>query len=96
LAFKFKHAKRLNDEGIKVERKKTKKASIAMHPDLKAALAKNPKSKKGFDGLPPSGQREYLEWIAEAKRDETRASRLKQAIEWLAEGKSRHWKYQNC
>ncbi len=93
----MKLAKKLNDEGVKVVRDKTKtKAPIAMHPDLKAALAKHAKAKAGFDGLPPSGQREYVQWIGEAKKDETRAKRLKDAIAWLAEGKSRHWKYQGC
>ena len=47
-----------------------------------------------FNGFSPSHRREYAEWIAEAKTDETRDRRLAQAIEWLAEGKSRHWKYQ--
>ena len=41
-------------------------------------------------------QREYVEWVTEAKRDETRAKRLAQTIEWLAEGKRRNWKYENC
>ncbi|MCB1566811.1 MAG: YdeI/OmpD-associated family protein, partial [Xanthomonadales bacterium] len=44
----------------------------------------------------PSHQREYVDWITEAKREETRQRRLAQAIEWLAEGKRRNWKYENC
>jgi len=46
-----------------------------------------------FDAFPPSQQRDYVEWIAEAKRDETRERRIAQALEWLAEGKPRNWKY---
>ncbi len=46
--------------------------------------------------LSPSCKREYVEWIAEAKREETRAKRVAQAVEWIASGKSRNWKYQNC
>ena len=49
-----------------------------------------------FDAFPPSAQREYIEWIIEAKREETRAKRLAQAVEWMAEGKRRNWKYENC
>ena len=45
---------------------------------------------------PPSAQRDYLEWIAEAKQEATRDKRIEQAVAWLAEGKSRHWKYQRC
>lgn len=46
-----------------------------------------------FKAFPPSQRREYVEWIAEAKREETRGRRIAQAIEWLAEGKPRNWKY---
>jgi uncharacterized protein YdeI (YjbR/CyaY-like superfamily) len=67
-----------------------------MHPEFEAALAKAPKAKAALDGFPPSAQRDYLEWIAEAKQDSTRGKRIATAIEWLSEGKRRHWKYQNC
>ena len=67
-----------------------------LHPDFAAALAANPKAKTVLDGFPPSAQRDYFEWIAEAKQDATRANRIATAIEWLADGKRRHWRYQNC
>lgn len=93
----LKLAMELNENGVKVERKKTRPATpVAMHPEFKAALARDKKAKAGFDGLAPGRQREYVEWIAEAKKDETRARRLEQAIEWLADGKPRNWKYMNC
>lgn len=72
------------------------KPEIAMPDDLAKALAANPKARATFDGFAPSHRREYLEWIVEAKRDETRAKRLSQTIEWLAEGKKRNWKYERC
>lgn len=64
--------------------------------DLLAALKGNAKARATFDAFPPGKRREYIDWIVEAKRDATRKSRLDQAVEWLAEGKSRNWKYQNC
>ncbi|MCL6684701.1 YdeI/OmpD-associated family protein [Sphingomonas alba] len=67
-----------------------------MHPDFAKALAAAPNSKAVLDSFPPSAQRDYLEWISEAKQDATRQKRIDTAIEWLAEGKRRHWKYQNC
>jgi uncharacterized protein YdeI (YjbR/CyaY-like superfamily) len=67
-----------------------------MHPDFAAALAKAPKAKAAFDGFPPSAQRDYLDWIAEAKQDSTRAKRIATAVEWLSEGKRRNWKYESC
>ena len=72
------------------------KPAPEMHPDFAAALDKAPKAKAALDGFPPSAQRDYLEWISEAKQDATRAKRIATAIEWLYEGKRRHWKYQNC
>jgi uncharacterized protein YdeI (YjbR/CyaY-like superfamily) len=67
-----------------------------MHPGFQTALGKAPKAKATFDAFPPSCRREYLEWIGEAKRDETRQKRIATAIEWLAEGKRRNWKYESC
>jgi uncharacterized protein YdeI (YjbR/CyaY-like superfamily) len=67
-----------------------------LHPEFAAALAKAPKAKAALDAFPPSAQRDYFEWIAEAKQDATRQKRIATAVEWLAEGKRRHWKYQNC
>ncbi|MGO4552170.1 YdeI/OmpD-associated family protein [Lysobacter sp. 2RAF19] len=64
--------------------------------DMAAALKKNAKARKAFDTFPPSAQRDYVDWIVEAKREATRASRLAQAIEWMAEGKRRNWKYETC
>ena len=64
--------------------------------DLLAALKTNAAAKKTFEAFAPSKQRDYVEWIIEAKREETRSKRIAQAIEWLAEGKARHWKYEAC
>lgn len=64
--------------------------------DLAAALQQNAAARRTFEAFSPSHRREYVEWIIEAKRDETRHKRLSQTLEWLAEGKSRHWKYQDC
>jgi uncharacterized protein YdeI (YjbR/CyaY-like superfamily) len=89
-------AMQLIDEGVKPVRDKTAKAPFTVPQDLKSALDANAAAKATFDGFPPSAQRDYVDWIVEAKRDETRAKRLNQAIEWLAEGKRRHWKYENC
>lgn len=93
-------ARQLIDEGVKpphVEGKgKHARPEVEMTPAFRAALDANAKAGAVYDGFPPSAQRDYLEWIAEAKREETRIKRIAQAVEWLAEGKRRHWKYQNC
>lgn len=64
--------------------------------DLAAALDARPEAKAVFTGFAPSHRREYIEWITEAKREATRTKRLAQAVEWIAEGKKRNWKYENC
>ena len=72
------------------------KPPAEMHTDFAAALAKAPEARSALDSFPPSAQREYLEWIGEAKQDSTRQKRIATAIEWLSQGKRRHWQYQNC
>lgn len=72
------------------------KAEPTMHPDFAAALEVAPEAKAALDGFPPSAQRDYLDWVADAKQDATRAKRIATAIEWLNEGKRRNWKYENC
>ena len=75
---------------------KRPKPSLETPPDLAEALEGNAAAKTTFESFPPSARREYVQWIVEAKRSETRAKRLAQAVEWLAEGKRRNWKYENC
>ena len=65
-----------------------------MPPELAAALAKSKKARSKFEAFSPSQRRDYSEWIGDAKRAETRAARVKQAVEWIAEGKGRNWKYE--
>lgn len=72
------------------------KRAPQMHPEFAAALAKAPKAKAALDGFSPSAQRDYFEWISEARQDATREKRIATAVEWLSEGKKRHWKYQKC
>jgi uncharacterized protein YdeI (YjbR/CyaY-like superfamily) len=96
LAGYVKTAKKLNDDGVKAVRKKTVKKPLGMPAEFTAALKKNKKARAAFESFPPSAQREYTDWIAEAKTEATRKKRLETAIEWLAEGKRRHWKYQDC
>lgn len=86
----------LNESGVQTPRAPAKpKKPLAMPPDFRTALSKRAKTRAVWDGFSPSHQREYLEWILEAKQQETRARRIVQAVEWIAEGKSRNWKYLN-
>ena len=90
-----KAAKKLNDDGVKVPRMAgTKKPPVKVPPYFKTALKKTPKAAAAFDAFSPSHKREYVEWITEAKTTDTRDRRMAQAINWIAEGKSRNWKYQ--
>lgn len=89
-----KKAAKLNEEGVKPARApKPAKAPAATPDDLAAALRKNKDAKAAFDEFSPSQRREYIDWITGAKAAETRQRRLDQAIEWIALGKPRNWKY---
>jgi uncharacterized protein YdeI (YjbR/CyaY-like superfamily) len=90
-----KKAAALNDEGIKAPRvKKAPKAPLPMPAAFAAALREDKKAQAAFKAFSPSHRREYIEWIAEAKQEATRQRRIATALGWLAEGKSRNWKYQ--
>jgi uncharacterized protein YdeI (YjbR/CyaY-like superfamily) len=89
-----KQAMKLNEEGVKIpKRRKTPKPDPVMPTELAEALRKNPKARATFEAFSPSHRREYVEWITEAKGEDTRQRRLANAIEWMAEGKARNWKY---
>lgn len=72
---------------------KREKGPLRTPPDLMRALKANKKALATFQGFSPSGKREYVDWITDAKTEETRERRLEQAVDWMAEGKSRNWKY---
>jgi len=90
-----KFAKKLNDDDVKVTRAKpAPKPPPKTPPYLMAALKKSPKALATFKAFTPSHKREYIEWVTEAKAADTRARRVAQAIEWMAVGKARNWKYE--
>ncbi|HTE01255.1 MAG TPA: YdeI/OmpD-associated family protein [Mucilaginibacter sp.] len=85
----------INEKGVKVEKKPAApKAGVEMPAEFDKLLRENLVAMDNFEKFSPSKKREYLEWFAEAKSDATRQKRIDQALEWIAEGKSRHWKYQ--
>ena len=90
----IKKAMKLNEEGVKVDRPKKKRPTLAMPDDFIAAIRKNKKALASYEQFSPSHQRDYIEWIVGAKTDATREKRIAQAVEWMAEGKSRNWKYE--
>ena len=91
-----KTAMKLNEQGVKAPARDRSKAPkpVTVPAALAAALKKNKKAQAAFEALPPSHKREYCEWIADAKTDETRERRLATALDWITQGKSRNWKYQ--
>ena len=92
----IKEAMQLTDKGIKLpaKTKTVVKTELAVPDYFEKVLAKNKKAKQVFDNFAPSHKKEYLMWITEAKTEDTRNNRMATALEWLAEGKSRLWKYE--
>lgn len=92
----IKQAVKLNEEGVKVK-KSAKKSADAVEPAyMAAALKKNKDAARHWKAFTPAKKREYIEWVTGAKQEATRDKRLKQAVEWISEGKPRNWKYMNC
>jgi uncharacterized protein YdeI (YjbR/CyaY-like superfamily) len=89
----IKEAAHLNRDGVKVPKNPAAKKRLIVPSDLAAALKKNKKARETFDAFSPSNKRDYVEWLTEAKTEATRAKRLATAMEWMAEGKIRNWKY---
>lgn len=84
----------LNEKGVKAPVKhKAPRKPLRTPAYFMSALQENKKALAVFEGFSPSHKREYVEWITEAKTGETREKRLATAVEWMAEGKNRNWKY---
>ena len=62
---------------------------VELPPTLATALGSDPAAKAAFDALAPSHRKEFVRWIEEAKRDETRSSRVEQTLRMLREGRAR-------
>jgi uncharacterized protein YdeI (YjbR/CyaY-like superfamily) len=96
----IKQAVKLNDDGVKAPSRMKptdkKPRELIVPDDLTKALRSNSLARATFEEFSPSHKREYVEWITEAKTEATRNRRLEQAVEWMAEGKPRNWKYMNC
>jgi uncharacterized protein YdeI (YjbR/CyaY-like superfamily) len=92
----IKEAMRLNEEGIKLpaKTKSTEKKELIIPDYFIKALEKNKKTLQSFENFSYSHKKEYVEWITEAKTDETRNKRIATALEWIAGGKGRNWKYE--
>jgi uncharacterized protein YdeI (YjbR/CyaY-like superfamily) len=87
----------LNETGTKLPPKpKPPRKELVVPDDLAAGLKKNKKALATFAGFTYSHRKEYIQWITAAKTEATRAKRLKTALDWMVDGKSRHWKYENC
>jgi len=85
----------LNEAGIKIDRpQKHPKPALRTPPVLAAALRRNASARETYDAFSPSHRREYIEWLVETRSEATLARRLAQAVEWMSQGKTRHWKYQ--
>lgn len=87
----------LNDDGVKTPKVRKpelpRRVAPKAPPEFLAALRKNKKALSTYAAFSPSHKREYVEWIAEAKREDTRNRRIATALAWIAEGKGRNWKY---
>jgi uncharacterized protein YdeI (YjbR/CyaY-like superfamily) len=90
----LKRGMHLNEPTTKLPPREKRSAPLEAPSDLTKALRGHPKAKATFDSFTPTKRKDYIYWIIGAKTEETRERRLETAIEWMAEGKSRNWKYE--
>jgi uncharacterized protein YdeI (YjbR/CyaY-like superfamily) len=94
LAGHVRKAAELNEAGVQKSRPRSRaKQKLSVPADLKAALQRNAKARKAFENFSYSNRKEYVTWITDAKRDETRKRRLQTAIQWITQGKPQNWRY---
>jgi len=94
-----KKAKHVHDLGLKPptrSRPRNVKRELTVPAYFRNAVKKNSAAWKTFTAFPYSKKKDYVEWVTEAKTEPTRERRLQTTVEWLAQGKSRNWKYENC
>jgi len=98
LAGYVREAMQLRDAGVKspARARTAPKPEVVVPEALATALHGNAEALAAFERFSPSHRREYAEWVAEAKTEATRTKRVATAVEWLAEGKARNWKYEKC
>ncbi len=96
----IKAAMKLNEDGVKLPPRakvtEEKKKELEIPAYFVAALKQNKPAQKAFEAFSYSCKKEYVQWFEEAKTEVTRNKRMAQALEWIAEGKDRNWKYKNC
>lgn len=92
----IRRAMELNESGTRVVRRKAPRPRPTTPSDLEAALAKRAKARAVWNAFSPGMQREYVDWITEARTAPTREKRIVTSVGWIAAGKKRNWKYTNC
>lgn len=87
-----------NESGIKkpvVKKAPSEKKELVPPDYFLSLLNEHPQAKETFEKFSNSNKKEYVEWLLDAKTDATRQKRLETTMEWLAEGKTRMWKYKS-
>ena len=92
----IKKAVELNASGVKIPVEKSPRKRLVVPDCFRVALSRNKKARATFENFSYSHKKEYVNWITEAKRAETREKRIETALQWLAQDKPLHWKYRNC
>ena len=89
-------AMKLNDDDVKLPERKGRKPAtpLVIPPLLQKALLNNKTAATRFSNFSVSQRQEYIEWINEAKTEETLHKRIATTVLWVTEGKTRNWKYE--
>ncbi len=95
MAVLLRRAMELNEQGVSAPRARSAPPDGEAAPEaLLEALREHPVAWARWEAFVPGKRREYAAWIAEAKTEPTRQRRVATALEWIADGKGRNWKYE--
>lgn len=89
-----KQAVALNAKGTKLTDAKPARKALVIPEDLEHVLHKDPTAWANWEAFNYSCKKEYIEWVTDAKQEETRKRRIAQALEKIREGESKEEKHQ--
>jgi hypothetical protein len=89
-----KQAVAVNDKGTKLREAKPTKKALVVPEDLEQVLRKDPTAWANWEAFPVGHRRAYVEWVTDARQEETRKRRIAQSLEKIREGEQQEERHQ--
>ncbi|MCB0792148.1 MAG: DUF1801 domain-containing protein [Flavobacteriales bacterium] len=89
-----KQAVKLNEDGVKLSEAKPARKTLVVPPELESVLKKDQHAMTNWEGFSYSKKKDYIEWVTDAKREETRKRRIAQAFQLIRDGLALNERYE--